>query len=220
MRLNRGDSLPILSLLCVFSKLGLWTFLKIGAGTGSSGFSFIFENTSYSFHFSTFVLNLLRFGSFAANCRLGCKEVLNRQQNAAFLKGAHQPYSSLIILRHLQSILRQEYCFILKKCKNFEKSRNSIRIFTQKSRNSNKNVAKWRTPWKSRISKKSAKVWQRNWDLSWQISLGRVGIWNLINCEQNPSSPSGSRITHTFLHQLCSLWKFCIRPLEEKIHIF
>ena len=32
MRLNRGDSLPILSLLCVFSKLGLWTFLKIGAG--------------------------------------------------------------------------------------------------------------------------------------------------------------------------------------------
>ena len=100
--------------------------------SGSSGLIFIFENTSYSFHFSTFVLNLLRFGSFAANCRLGCKEVLNRQQNAAFLKGAHQPYSSLIILRHLQSILRQEYCFILKKCKNFEKSRNSIRIFTQK----------------------------------------------------------------------------------------
>ena len=97
----------------------------------SSGFSFIFENTSYSFHFSTFVLNLLRFGSFAANCRLGCKEVLNRQQNAAFLKGAHQPYSSLINLSQLQSILRQEYCFILKKCKNFEKSRNSIRIFTQ-----------------------------------------------------------------------------------------
>ena len=99
--------------------------------SGSSGFSFIFENTSYSFHFSTFVLNLLRFGSFAANCRLGCKEVLNRQQNAAFLKGANHPYSSLINLSQLQSILRQEYCFILKKCKNFEKSRNSIRIFTQ-----------------------------------------------------------------------------------------
>ena len=188
--------------------------------SGSSGLIFIFENTSYSFHFSTFVLNLLRFGSFAANCRLGCKEVLNRQQNAAFLKGAHQPYSSLINLSQLQSILRQEYCFILKKCKNFEKSRNSIRIFTQKSRNSNKNVAKWRTPWKSRISKKSAKVWQRNWDLSWQISLGRVGIWNLINCEQNPSSPSGSHITHNFLHQLCGLWKFCIRPLEEKTYFW